>query len=67
MTLKKIGFEPMKVKLTNLQSVAFDHSAISSIRYKTLITRKRKKNYATFSKEKKNCSNNPTNGRTKKK
>jgi hypothetical protein len=57
----------MKVKLTNLQSVAFDHSAISSIRYETLIIRKSKKDYATFSKEKKNCSNNPTNGRTKKK
>ena len=27
----------MKVKLTNLQSVAFDHSAISSIIYRLLI------------------------------
>ena len=43
----------MKVKLTNFQSVAFDRSAISSIRCKSLITRNSKKDYAIFSKEKK--------------
>ena len=29
--MKKVGFEPTRDKLTDLQSVAFDHSAIFSI------------------------------------
>ena len=31
--MKKVGFEPTWDKLTDLQSVAFDHSAISPIIY----------------------------------